>query len=156
MKPDSRYDSLIIFYSDKWGRQPRQVKKQIRMESNFNPKARNRVSGASGLVQFMKATWDEWWDGTAGIQTPADLLQWSPLDPESNLNASCAYMAALDKQFGRLDYALAAYNYGPGNLNKVLRKATSTGSNWVSLLPEETRNYVKNGLDYKNETLITD
>jgi soluble lytic murein transglycosylase-like protein len=153
MTSEARYDSLILFYADKWGRNPRQVKKQIRMESNFNPKARNKGSGASGLLQFMKGTWDEWWDGTAGIQTPADQIQWSPYDPECNLNASCAYMAALDKQFGRLDYALAAYNWGPGNLRKLLKK---NPSDWLSQVPEETRNYVKRGLDYKGETLITD
>lgn len=152
MLPESRYDSLIAFYALKWGRDPKQVKRQMRMESAFNPRAKNTGSGAMGLLQFMPRTWEEWCDGTAGIQPPQVGVQpRSAYNPEENLNAGCAYMAALEKQFGRLDYALAAYNFGPGNVGKVLR---SWGAAWMAHLPAETKNYVIRGMGYSEESLV--
>lgn len=56
MKAEDRYDSLIVWYSLKYGRDPRQVKRQLRTESNFNPEAVNSASGAIGLAQFIFKT----------------------------------------------------------------------------------------------------
>jgi hypothetical protein len=94
--------------------------RQITQESNWNPTVVNPSSGAMGLGQFMPATARE-----MGL-TPTSVF-----NPEANLGASAEYMARMLKATGG-DYAkaLAAYNFGIGNIQK--------GKAW----PEETRNYV--------------
>lgn len=70
-----------------------------RAESNFNVNARSSL-GATGLMQFMPGT--------------AKGLGVNPLDPASSINGAAQYLSQLYSQFGRWDYALAAYNAGPG------------------------------------------
>lgn len=89
----------------------------IKTESNNNP---NAVSprGAQGLAQFMPATSKE-----LGI---------NPFDPEQARGGAAKYLNWLVGQTGSLRDALAAYNWGIGNVKKY-----GTGS-----LPKETSNYV--------------
>lgn len=151
MSKEDRYDSLISYYAGLYGRMPRQVKRQIRCESGFNPDAVS-PAGAKGLMQFTDQTWREWWDGTAGIDKPSvDLLHFNPFDPEDSIKSGCAYMAALQKQFGTLEKAIAAYNWGPGNLKRLLLMAPA---NFISALPEETRVYVLKNSDFSLEVIL--
>lgn len=57
-----------------------------------------------------------------------------PLDPVASINYAGAYMAQLFRQFGAWDYALMAYNWGPGNLSKYL-------AGKIEAMPIETVNY---------------
>jgi soluble lytic murein transglycosylase-like protein len=98
---------------------PEVVRAVIRAESGFDPKAVS-PAGAQGLMQLMP--------GTA-----RDLGVTDPFDAEQNVMAGTRYLKQmLGRYGGDLDKALAAYNWGPGNLNR-----SGDGR-----LPTETRRYI--------------
>ncbi len=87
----------------------------IRCESSFNPLA---VSGpgAMGLMQVMPDT-GKWLAQKRGF----DLQKTQNLyDIELNIELGTAYLASLIQQFGSVEYALVAYNAGPGLAKKIL------------------------------------
>jgi soluble lytic murein transglycosylase len=138
----SKYDSLIRFYANLYSRDPQQVKRQIRCESDFNPRAQS-PQGATGLMQFLPNTWYE----LAGKLVAYDIY-----NPELSIKYGCKYMANLEKEFKSLEMALAAYNWGSGNLTKHLRSLDLVRT-WKDGLPLETQNYITKCMDYKNEVL---
>jgi soluble lytic murein transglycosylase-like protein len=84
---------------------PALVRAVIHAESNFNPRARSN-KGASGLMQLMP--------GTAHAVGVQDV--WAP---ESNIFGGTSYLSGLLKRFGgNIDFAVAAYNAGPGAVDK--------------------------------------
>ena len=91
--------------------------------------------GALGITQMMPGTIK---DPGYGVKPPADNSE------EEFLRAGKEYLQAMVKTFkGDYDKALAAYNYGPGNVRKAIMKAAKAGHNdWLSLTPKETQNYV--------------
>lgn len=95
-------------------------------ESGLNPNATSSA-GAQGVMQLMPAT-------------AASLGVSNPYDPTQNINAGVRYLASLISQYGGdTTKALAAYNWGPGNLNNAI---AAYGGNWLSAAPAETQNYV--------------
>lgn len=100
------------------------IRAVIQCESGGNPSARSGV-GAYGLMQLMP--------GTAkylGCRNPGD--------PRSNILAGTKYLRQmLDRYGGNHELALAGYNWGPGNVDKVKNNA-----NWKSRLPRETKKYI--------------
>ena len=72
-KPSSQYDDLFQKFGLKFNIDWKLLKAQVRQESNFNPDAQNKRSGAKGLAQFMDKTWQEWCDLTPGIQPPSQI-----------------------------------------------------------------------------------
>lgn len=72
-------------------------------ESSFNSQAVS-PAGAQGLMQFMPAT-------AAGLGV-------NPLDPSSAIDGAARYLSSLTRQFGSTELALAAYNAGPGTVNR--------------------------------------
>lgn len=75
----------------------------IQQESAWNPKARSH-KGAIGLAQLMPAT--------------ARTLGVNPMDPVQNLDGGARYLRQMFDRFGRWPLALAAYNAGPGAVQK--------------------------------------
>ncbi|TFL19713.1 lytic transglycosylase domain-containing protein [Jannaschia formosa] len=75
----------------------------IRRESGWNPNARSH-KGALGLAQLMPGT--------------AQLLGVNPLDPRQNLEGGARYLAQQYRKFGSWRLALAAYNAGPGAVER--------------------------------------
>ena len=85
----------------------------IRTESHSHTRAISSV-GAIGLMQIMPAT-GEWIADNIGVDgfTTGDLH-----DPETNIRLGIWYLRYLIDRFGRVDTALAAYNAGPGNVER--------------------------------------
>lgn len=96
-------------------------------ESNFNPNAKNSKSGASGMFQFMPATANGY-----GID---------PFNVDQAADAAGKMLSGLKAKYkGDEALALAAYNWGGGNVDKALKK---WGSAWYQHAPEETQKYIK-------------
>lgn len=150
----NQYDNLFKKYGQLKSVDWRLLKAQVRAESNFNSNAKSPV-GALGLAQFMRATWEEWKDGTPGIQASKMLLDRT--NPEHAIRAQSAYMQWLIKQAGGcIKEALAYYNYGIGNVRKAVKR-TGSFENAFPFLPKETRDYVSRisryYREYSNEEL---
>ena len=101
-------------------------------ESGMNPLAESHA-GAKGLMQLMPITAKE-----VGV---TDV--W---DPEQNINGGTEYIAKMISMFGDYKTALAAYNAGPGNVNKAIRRSGNKLTYWEvrPYLPKETQGYVPN------------
>ena len=106
------------------------------IESSLVPKARSKV-GASGLWQFMYGT-------SKGYNLEVNSFIDQRFDPLLSTKAACKFLRHLYNMYGDWNLALAAYNCGPGNVNKALRKADGKGGFWdiYPYLPKETRGYV--------------
>ncbi len=64
--------------------------------------------------------------------------------PEERARVGRDYLAAMVREYdGDVSKALAAYNWGPGNLDKAVKEH---GPNWLQAAPEETRSYVERGV----------
>lgn len=100
--------------------------KLVQSESDWNPRAQSKA-GAQGLVQLMP-------DTAKGLGVS------NPYDPVQSLTGGARYLAQQLKRFGSYDKALAAYNAGPGNVER-----------YGGIPPfKETQNYVKKILGSTN------
>jgi membrane-bound lytic murein transglycosylase D len=107
------------------------------VESAFNPHARSRAA-AQGLWQFMA--------GTARMyDLHCDRMVDERNDPYLATRAAVAHLAELNAMFGDWELALAAYDSGPGRVQRAQRRAKGSTDDFWQLrryLPRETRNYV--------------
>lgn len=111
-------ESIIARASNRYGVDAGLIKAVIKAESGFNPTAVSHA-GAQGLMQLMP--------GTARSLGVTDSF-----DPEQNVMGGTRFLRDLLKRYnGNLDSALAAYNWGPGNVDKK-----------PDHLPRETRDYL--------------
>ena len=120
-----------------------------RQESQFDRSARSPV-GASGLMQLMPGTAREQ-SGKLGLPYDAERLV---ADTHYNIQLGSSYFQRIFGLYGSYPLAIAAYNAGPGNVNKWLRANGDprTGAidavDWVEAIPfGETRNYVQRVLE---------
>ncbi|PYT03373.1 MAG: hypothetical protein DMF60_18590 [Acidobacteria bacterium] len=117
----------------------------IRQESVFNPNAISRV-GARGLMQVMPAT-GQLISKRQGIGTisAADLY-----NPALNIKIGMNYLAQMLGQFGRIEYAAAAYNAGPSRAQRwIAERGSMDIEDWIESIPfTETRGYVQGVLRY--------
>lgn len=115
---------------------PLELKYLAIVESALNPKAKSRV-GASGLWQFMYPT---------GKQYNLEVTSYvdERYDPLKATEAACQYLSSLFGIFGDWSMVLAAYNCGPGNVSKAIRRSGGSQNYWNirKNLPKETANYV--------------
>ena len=112
-------DTAVDAYAKKINIDTRLIQAIIQAESSYDFKAKSN-KGAIGLMQLMPDT--------------AKYLKVDPHNPQENIKGGMNYIKKLLKQFdGDLNKALAAYNWGPGNVTR----------NGIENMPKETRNYIK-------------
>ena len=130
-------------------------------ESGFQPQVVNRSSGAGGMWQFMPFA------GAYGLERNSWFDE--RFDPEKSSLAYARYMKDLYDQFGDWYLAMAAYDWGPGNVQRAVMR-TGYADFWElykrNVLPTETKNYVpgiiaaaimaKNPQQYGLEGLVPD
>jgi membrane-bound lytic murein transglycosylase D len=106
------------------------------IESAFNPSAVSRA-GAAGLWQFMLETGKIY-----GLESNS--LVDERLDPIKSTWAAARYLKELYTIYGDWNLVIAAYNCGPGNINKAIHRAGGESDYWkiYSYLPKETQGYV--------------
>ncbi|WP_196885645.1 lytic transglycosylase domain-containing protein [Aureivirga sp. CE67] len=115
---------------------PLEIKYLAIVESALQPRIKS-WAGAKGLWQFMYQTGKQY-----------DLKVSSYVDERSDpiraTEAACQYLEDLYKIFGEWDLALAAYNSGPGNVTKAIRRSGGHRNYWNirNYLPRETAGYV--------------
>ena len=104
LPPHQKYDSLIAAAAEKYEIDPALLKGVIKAESNFNETARSS-EGALGLVQLMPST--------------ARSMGVNPLNPKEAIEGGAKYLSQMLNRFdGNQNMALAAYNAGPGNVDR--------------------------------------
>lgn len=106
------------------------------IESALNPIARSRV-GATGLWQFMPATGKMY---KLEINSLVDERR----DPYRSTQAAVKYLKDMYAVYGDWNLVIAAYNCGPGNVNKAMRRSGGKKDFWdlYPYLPKETRGYI--------------
>jgi membrane-bound lytic murein transglycosylase D len=114
---------------------PREIKYLSLIESGLKVNAYSSV-GAAGLWQFMRGTAKEY-----GLTVNRSIDQRYAV--EESTEAALNYLSSLYDQFGDWTLALAAYNCGPGNVRKAMRRS-GKADYWSirNYLPRETRNYI--------------
>ncbi len=124
--PPTDFTSLINKAASRYQLDPSLIHAVIETESNFNSRAVSNA-GAQGLMQLMP-------------QTASELKVADPLDPAQNIDGGSRYLARLVERYhGDTKLALAAYNWGMGNLERQPEN-----------MPEETKNYVVKVMDRWN------
>ena len=107
------------------------------IESALLPTAISRA-GAAGLWQFMPTTGKSY-----GLEVNTMIDE--RMDPVKSTRAACKYLKVLYNMYNDWSLALAAYNCGPGNVNKALARAGGKPESFWDVywhLPRETRGYV--------------
>ncbi len=115
---------------------PEELKYLAIVESGLRANAISRA-GAVGLWQFMPSTGKLY-----GLN-----VNWyvdDRMDPIKSTDAACRHLRDLYNMFGNWELALAAYNAGPGNVRKAIRRSDYREKFWdiYAFLPRETRSYV--------------
>ena len=115
---------------------PLEIKYLAIVESALKP---NSISptGAKGLWQFIYTTGKQY-------ELEVNSLVDERFDPIKSTEAACLYLQSLYKTFNDWDLALAAYNSGPGNVAKAIRRSDGNKNYWEirKYLPKETQGYL--------------
>nr|AYQ75474.1 lytic transglycosylase domain-containing protein [Cohnella candidum] len=125
----SAYDGLIAAAASKYGLDPALIKGVIQTESGFNAGAVS-PAGAKGLMQLM--------DDTAKGLGVNDSF-----DPAQNIDGGARFLSYLLRKYdGNASSALAAYNAGPGRVDRLGLTTDEAIRDRLAELPEETQRYI--------------
>jgi soluble lytic murein transglycosylase len=140
-----KYEEEVKEYSNKYEVDPYMLLAVIRVESNFDPSQQSR-RGAIGLMQIMPDTAKWIVDHKNDSKEILDQLH----IPNINMDMGAWFLKALHKEFkGNWVATLAAYNGGPGNVNKWMKEGWEPGPDTINQIPfGETRHYVQRVLYY--------
>tara|TARA_A100001015_G_C15035588_1_gene736029 strand:+ start:175 stop:1467 length:1293 start_codon:yes stop_codon:yes gene_type:complete len=129
------YFPMIESYLDQYNI-PLEMKYLALVESALKPRAKSRV-GATGLWQFMYTTGKQY---ELKVSSYVDERQ----DPVKSTIAACKYLNDLYEIFNDWNLAIAAYNSGPGNVTKAIRRSGGHQNYWNlrPFLPRETADYI--------------
>lgn len=123
------YEMLIAQASAKYGVDPKLIRGVIRTESGFDADAVSSA-GAKGLMQLMDAT-------ARGLGVT------DSLNPQQNIDGGTKYLSyLLNKYNGNQQVALAAYNAGPGRIDRLGISTDNELQAKMELLPKETQRYL--------------
>lgn len=134
-----KYTAYVEAYAAQYDVPEHLIYAVIRTESGFDSAAES-TAGAVGLMQLMPETFEE----LTRDHLHEYLEDGMRYDPETSIRYGTYYLSRLYLQFGRWDLALAAYNAGPGNVNKWLADPElADGEGGLEKIPvRETRKYV--------------
>jgi len=116
---------------------PELILAMMKVESNFNHNATSPAD-AAGLMQLMP-------DTAKGISKELGISKYELTDPCTSIKFGAKYIAWLDRYYkGRIEYMVAAYNAGAGNVNIWGKKSVSKDLDYFSeFIPfDETRDYI--------------
>jgi soluble lytic murein transglycosylase-like protein len=134
----ANYEALINQASSRFGVDTSLIKAVIDQESSFNSSAVSSA-GAKGLMQLMDDT-----GNGLGVT--------NPFDPRQNVHAGTLFLSTLLKKYnGNEGTALAAYNAGPGRVDRLGIRNDQDLQQKLHLLPKETRDYVSKVLGLKQK-----
>lgn len=116
---------------------PGELKYMAVIESALNPNAVNRYSGATGLWQFMYSTGKMY---GLTINSIVDERR----NPVLATHAAAKYLRDLYRIYNDWTLVIAAFNCGPGNVNKAIKRSGNQKDYWQIYyrLPRETRGYI--------------
>lgn len=137
-----KYEDLVIREAERIGLDPNMAIHVLYKETGNlkNPETVRSKAGAIGVMQLMPKT--------------AKSLGVDPLDPEQNIRGGVAYLKQMYDKYQDPTLAFAAYNAGPGRVDKALRSGQGIAS-----LPRETQNYIRMAgggiVAFKNTGLVS-
>ena len=135
---NSDIEKAIAEASIHTGLEPKDIVAIIQTESDFDPEAegpQTKYGKAQGAMQLLPSTFNEM--GGTNIK-----------DPRENIIAGSTYYAYLKNKYeGDETKALAAYNWGLGNVDEAIVKYGD--EDWINYAPKETKDYIKKNFIYR-------
>lgn len=121
-----KYEDAVIREAERIGLDPNIAVHALYKETGNlrNPETVRSKAGAIGIMQLMPRTAKE--------------LGVDPLDPEQNIRGGVMYLKKMMDKYNDPTLALAAYNAGPGRVDRALKSGQG-----IEALPRETRNYIR-------------
>ena len=136
-----KYGEYIEKYVAEYNIDPLLIYSIIKAESNFNENAISNM-GAKGLMQIMDSTANEIKNNIDNLEINNDN---DIMNPENNIRLGLYYYSYLFSIYNNMEIALAAYNAGPGNVDKWISDGTikADGSDVENIPFKETNMYVR-------------